>query len=55
MTVQDAMRHKLIADLSELPIWYWGHEDRVTPWSSITTEQRDLIVDALKQWKEQPS
>lgn len=46
----DALRHKLIADLFELPIWERG-EDRVVtpPWSSLTLEERDLIVNALKQ------
>ena len=50
----DALRHKLIADLFELPIWYRGKERRVTPgWGSLTVEERDLIAEALGQWRQQ--
>jgi hypothetical protein len=52
MPDDDALRHKLIADLFDLPIWYCGTERRVSPcWESITVEERDLIAEALKQWK----
>lgn len=48
----DAIRHKLIADLFELPIWYREGKRYVTPkWGLLTIEERDLIADALKQWK----
>lgn len=51
-TTIDAVRHKLIADLFELPIWHRGHDRVVSPpWSSLTVEERDLIADALKKWK----
>jgi hypothetical protein len=48
----DALRHKLIADLYDLRIWERGHDRVVTPpWRTLTIEERDLIADALKQWK----
>jgi hypothetical protein len=48
----DALRHKLIADLFDLPVWERGHERVVSPpWRTLTVEERDLIADALKQWK----
>lgn len=49
----EILRHKLIADLFDLPVWYAGHTRRVSPkgWHALTVEERDLIADALKQWK----
>ena len=48
----DALRHKLIADLFDLPIWERGHERVVSPpWRALTVAERDLIAAALKQWK----
>jgi hypothetical protein len=48
----DALRHKLIADLYDLRVWERGHDRVVTPpWRTLTVEERDLIADALKQWK----
>lgn len=50
--MDDALRHKLIADLFDLPVWYRGTERRVTPgWQSLTVEERDLLADALRQWQ----
>ena len=50
--VFDALRHKLIADLFDLPIWERGCDRVVTPpWHALTVEERDLIADALKRWK----
>ena len=47
----DALRHKLIAEIYELPIWYRGTERVVTPpWHALTIDERDLIADALRQW-----
>jgi len=49
----DALRHKLIADLFDLPIWVRGHDRVVSPsWHTLTLAERDLIADALKQWDE---
>lgn len=48
----DAIRHKLIADLFELPVWYRGTNRVVSPpWQTLTVAERDLIADALRQWK----
>ena len=48
----DALRHKLLADIFELPIWYRGGERVVTPpWYALTIDERDLIADALLQWR----
>jgi len=48
----DMLRHKLLADLFDLPIWYRGDDRRVSPgWHSLTVAERDLIADALKQWR----
>ena len=50
----DALRHKLIADLFDLPIWERGRDRVVTPpWHALTVAERDLIADALRQWKQQ--
>ena len=54
ITTTDAMRHKLIADLFDLPVWERGRDRVVTPpWHAMTVVERDLIVAALKQWKPQ--
>jgi hypothetical protein len=51
-TVGDALRHKLIAALFDLPVWERGHERVVSPpWRALTVAERDLIAAALKQWK----
>jgi hypothetical protein len=51
-SVTDALRHKLIADLFDLPVWERGKDRVVTPpWQTLTVEERDLIADALKQWR----
>ena len=48
----DALRHKLLADIFEPPIWYRGKDRVVTPpWHALTINERDLIADALAQWK----
>jgi hypothetical protein len=48
----DALRHKLIADIFGLPIWYRGGERVVTPpWHALTIHERDLLADALGQWR----
>lgn len=48
----DALRHKLLADIFGLPIWYRGKDRVVTPpWQALTIEERDLIADALSQWR----
>jgi hypothetical protein len=48
----DDLRHKLIADIFGLPIWYRGKERVVTPpWHALTIDERDLIADALGQWR----
>ena len=48
----EALRHKLIADLLNLPVWERGRDRVVTPpWHALTIAERDLIADALKQWK----
>ena len=48
----DALRHKLIADLFDLPVWYRGTERVVTPpWRTLTVAERDLIAEALMQWR----
>jgi hypothetical protein len=50
--VTDAMRHKLIADLFDLPVWERGSDRVVTPpWHTLTVAERDLLADALQQWK----
>ena len=48
----DALRHKLLADLFGLRVWYRGKDRMVTPpWRGLTVEERDLIADALGQWR----
>lgn len=48
----DALRARLIADLFSSPIWHRDGESIVSPpWRTLTVEARDLIADALKQWK----
>ena len=52
-TTRDTLRHKLIADLFELPIWHRDGKRYVDPgWKHITVEERDLIAEALRQWRE---
>jgi hypothetical protein len=47
----DALRRKLIGDLSDLRIWERDGERIVTPpWRTLTVAERDLIAAALKQW-----
>ena len=49
---RDALRHKLISDLFDLPVWERGKDRVVTPkWHTLTVEERDLIAEALGQWK----
>lgn len=44
-TTRDVLRHKLIADLFELPIWHRDGKRYVDPgWKLITVEERDLIA-----------
>jgi hypothetical protein len=48
----DALRHKLIADLFCLPVRERGGDRVVTPpWRALTVAERDLLADALRQWK----
>lgn len=48
----DVLCHKLIADLFDLPIWERGKDRVVTPpWRALTVAERDLIADALRQWR----
>ena len=48
----DALRHKLIADLFDLPVWERGKDRVVTPpWHTLTVAERDLLADALQQWR----
>lgn len=51
--MSDALRHKLIADIFGLRVWERGNERVVTPtkWRTLTVAERDLIADALRQWK----
>ena len=50
-TTRDALRHKLLADLFELPVWERGKDRVVTPpWHALTVAERDLIAEALKQY-----
>lgn len=52
MALDDKLRHKLIADLFELPVWERGKDRVVTPpWHTLTVEERDLIAEALQQWR----
>ena len=47
----DVLRHKLIADLFDLPVWERGSDRVVTPpWHILTVAERDLLADALKRW-----
>jgi len=49
---RNALRHKLVADLFELPVWERGKDRVVTPpWSTLTVEERDLLAEALMQWR----
>jgi len=48
----DDLRHKLIADLFECPVWERGTDRIVTPgWQHLSVEARDLIADALQKWR----
>lgn len=52
LPVGDDLRHKLIADLFELPVWHQGSARVVTPpWKTLTVAECDLIRDALRQWR----
>jgi len=50
--MREALRHKLLADLFELPVWERGR-DRVVmpPWRTLTVEERDLIASALHAYR----
>jgi hypothetical protein len=48
----NALRHKLIADLFDLPVWERGSDRVVTPpWRTLTVAERELIADALTNWR----
>jgi len=53
MHTTDTLRHKLLADLFDLPVWERG-KDRVVnpPWATLLVAERDLIADALRRYDE---
>ena len=46
------LRHKLVADLFDLPVRERGKDRVVTPpWHTLTVEERGLLLEALMQWR----